>query len=127
MCANIHYTSNSNTTKFETVGWRLHASGLGKKTLQRSSGKHFLLLKKNTIRHQFFAKLFPLSIHLSAFEVTFIKISNHALCQQKKNRVLLKDCTQMTLSHQSFSSQSLVGFFFYSCSFTCAFYSDDSS
>ena len=76
-------TSNSCpcAAKFETAGWRLHASGFGKQTSQTWSGKHFLLLKKiNKI--SIFVKLFPLSFHLSAFEVTFIKTSNLALCRQ---------------------------------------------
>ena len=40
----------------------------------------------------------------------------------------LKDCTQMTLSHWFFSSQSRLSFFsINSCSFFCALHSDDSS
>ena len=80
-----YYTSNSCpcAAKFETAGWRLHASGFGKQTSQTWSGKHLLLLKKiNKI--SIFVKLFPLSFHLSAFEVTFIKTSNLALCRQKE-------------------------------------------
>ena len=84
-CVCQYYTSNSCpcAAKFETAGWRLHASGFGKQTSQTWSGKHFLLLKKiNKI--SIFEKLFPLSFHLSAFEVTFIKTSNLALCRQKE-------------------------------------------
>ena len=47
-CMCQYYKSNSCpcAAKFETAGWRLHASGLGKKTSRTCSGKHFLLLKK---------------------------------------------------------------------------------
>ena len=122
-----YYTSNScpYAAKFETAGWRLHASGLGKKTLRTCSGKHFLLFKKNTIRNQFLVKLFPVSFYLSAFEVTFTKLLTPPSASKKKSRQL-KGCTQMTFSHRSFSRQSLLGFF-YSRSFSCALYSDDSS
>ena len=41
------------------------------------------IVEKNTIINQFFVKLFLLSFHLSAFEVTFIKASNLSLCRQK--------------------------------------------
>ena len=76
-CVCQDYASNSCPcgAKFETAGWRLHASGLGNKTLRTCSGKHFLLLKKYK-KIKFFVKLFPLSFHQSAFEVTFIKTSN---------------------------------------------------
>ena len=40
--------------------------------------------EKNAIRNQFFVKLFSLSFHLLAFEVTFIKTSNPVLCRQKE-------------------------------------------
>ena len=36
------------------------------------------------MRNQFFVNFFPLSLHRSAFEVTFIQTSNHALCRQKE-------------------------------------------
>ena len=46
----------------------------------------------------------------------------------KRIRIQLKDCTLMTLSHWSFSSQSRLGFFaLNSRLFYCALYSDDSS
>ena len=73
------------------------------------------IIEKNTIRNQlnqYFVKLFSLFFHLSAFEVTFIKTSNTAFCRQKEFVLSLKVvqfCTQMTLSYQSFSSQSLLG------------------
>ena len=55
-----------------------------KKTMQTCSGIHFLLLKKIQMGINFFVKLFPLPFPLSAFEVTFIKTSNLALCRQKE-------------------------------------------
>ena len=39
---------------------------------------------KKTTKNLFFVKLFPLSFHLSTFEVTFIKTSNSALCRQNE-------------------------------------------
>ena len=44
--------------------------------------------------------------------VTFIKTFNPALCRQKRIYVQLKDCTQMVLSHWSFSDQSLLLFLY---------------
>ena len=43
-----------------------------------------LLFEKNTIKNQCFVKLFLLSFHLSAFEITFIKTSYSTLCRQNK-------------------------------------------
>ena len=42
-CVCQYYSSNSCpcAAKFETVGWRLHTSGLCKKTLRTCGGKHF--------------------------------------------------------------------------------------
>ena len=48
------------------------------------------IIEKNTLRNQFFVKLFSLSFHLSAFEVTSFKTSNPALCQQKEFVLNLK-------------------------------------
>ena len=48
------------------------------------------IIEKNKIRNQFFEKLFLLSFHLSAFEVTFIKTSNPTLCRQKEFVLNLK-------------------------------------
>ena len=42
------------------------------------------ITEKNTRRYQFLVKLFSLSFHLSAFEVTFVKTSKLALCRQKE-------------------------------------------
>ena len=47
-------------------------------------------LFKKTIKNQIFCKTFLLSFHLSAFEVTFIKTSNPALCRQKEFVLNLK-------------------------------------
>ena len=67
-----YYTSNScpYATHFETVGWRLQASELGKKTLRACSGKQFFIIEKNTKGNQFFVKLFL----LFAFEVILSKL-----------------------------------------------------
>ena len=60
-------------------------------------------------RKKFDKKLISNCIFLR--NVTFIKTSNPALCRQKQFVLNLTDCTQMTLSHQSFSSQSLRSLF----------------
>ena len=55
--------------------------------LQRAGARSFDksdIIEKNIKRNQFFVKLFSLSFHLSAFEVTSIKTSSPALCRQKK-------------------------------------------
>ena len=83
-CMRQYYTSNLCATKFETPGWRLHASRLYKETLQICSEKTFFIIEKIQLRNQVFVKLFPLSFPLSAFEVTFIKASYSTLCQQKE-------------------------------------------
>ena len=107
-CVCQYYTSNScpYAAKFETAGWRLHASGLGKKTLRTT----YFIIEKNTIRNQFLVKFFPVSFHLSAFEVTFTKLLTPPSASKKKSRQL-KGCTQMTFSQRSFSRQLLLGFF----------------
>ena len=48
------------------------------------------LLKKNPIRNQFLVKGFLLSFHVSAFEFTFIKISDPTICRQKEFVLNLK-------------------------------------
>ena len=80
-CVCQYCTSNSCpcAAKFETDAWRLHASGLGKKSLASKSWKKLFVIEKNAIRNQFFVKLFLLCFHRFAFEVTFIKTFNLAL------------------------------------------------
>ena len=48
------------------------------------------LLKKTTIKNQFFVPLFLLSFHLSASELTFIKASNLTLYRKKEFVLNLK-------------------------------------
>ena len=52
--------------------------------------ENIFIIEKNTIRNQFFVKLLPLSFHLPAFEVTFIKTSTLTLCRQKEFLYSLK-------------------------------------
>ena len=47
-------------------------------------------IDKNTIRNQFFVKLFSLSFRLSDFEVTFIITSNPTLCRYEEFVLNLK-------------------------------------
>ena len=46
--------------------------------------ENIFVIEKNTVRNQFFAKLFLLSFHLSTFEVTFVKTSFPALRRKKE-------------------------------------------
>ena len=43
-------------TEFQTAGWRLHT--WLKKAFQTCNEKHFFFTEKNTIRNQFFCKIF---------------------------------------------------------------------
>ena len=127
-CVCQYYTSTSCpcTSKFETAGWRLHVSGLDKKIWETCIGKHFLLLKKKiTIRNRLSVKLFPLSFHLSTFEVTFIKTSNQAICWQKEFVCSLNIVHKWCSLIDPFPANHCSAFF-YSCSFSYALYSDDS-
>ena len=66
-CVSQYCTSNSCpcAAKFETAGWRLHASGLGKKNFANMKWKTFFVIEKNAIRNQFFQNFFRSAfIHL---------------------------------------------------------------
>ena len=90
------YTSNLClcSAKFEIAGWRLFVFGLGKKTLQTCSGKHFLLLEKNTIRNQFFIMLFLLFFNLSALKSLLSKLFT-SLSANKKNSYAAERITRL--------------------------------
>ena len=88
--------------------------------------KNIFVIEKNAIRNQFFVKLFPLCFHLSAFEVTFIKISNPALSWQKEFLYSLKVVHKWRSLSNPFPANHCSAFS-YSHSFSCTLYSDDSS
>ena len=83
--------------------------------------KTFCIIEKNTSGNQFFVKLFPLSFHLSAFEVTFIKTSNPALRRQKEFVCSLKIVHKRRSLIDPFSANHCSAFF-YSRSFSCSLF-----
>ena len=127
-CVCQYCTSNSCpcAAKFETAGWRSHASGLGKKNFASKLWKTFFVIKKIAIRNQVFVKLFPLCFHLSAFEVTFIKTCNPALCWQKEFLFSLKIVHKWRSLSNPFPANHCSAFSS-SHSLSCAVYSDDFS
>ena len=112
--------------KFETAGWRSHASVLGKKNFASKQWKTFFVIEKIAIRNQIFVKLFPLCFHLSAFEVTFIKTCNPALCWQKEFMYSLKIVHKWRSLSNPFPANHCSAFSS-SHSFSCALYSNNSS
>ena len=102
-CLCQYYTRNLCAAKFETTGWRLHAFGLGQKTLQTCSAKHFLLLK-NQFFENFFRSLF---IHM-LLKSLLLKL----LPPPSANKNNFCNYTHMMLFfHRSFSCQSMLSIF----------------
>ena len=107
------------TFKLRTNSFCRHRAGL--EVFDKSD-----IIENNTIRNQFFVKLFLLSFYLSAFEVTFIKPSNPTLCRQKEFVLNLKVVHKCRSIIDPFPANHCSAFF-YSRSFFFALYSDDSS
>ena len=86
----------------------------------------FCYWKNCNKKSKLFVKLFPLCFHLSAFEVTFIKTCNPALCWQKEFLFSLKIVHKWRSLSNPYPANHCSAFFS-SHSFSCAVYSDDSS
>ena len=117
-CMSQYYTSNLClcTVKFKIASWRLHVSALGEKLCKHVMEKIFKYWRKCNKK--------SISINL-LLKSLLSKLLTH-LRPTKRICVQLGHCTQITLSHWSFSRQSQLDFF-YSHSFSCSLYSDDFS